>query len=102
MKKEFTFIDEMLEESLFPGGEIVKTGKEICDAFEGVIRAKATIIQDLGRIENAFQVMRKRHPEVLESFFREYIKLTRPEDYEKCVRSFGWKEVTINNNGSAS
>lgn len=90
----YTFIDEMLEALIFPGGEIIKTGKEIRKAFEAVIKEKAKIIQDLGRIENAWQLLRKRHPELSEDFFRRYIKLTRPEDYKKCVSSeLSWKEI---------
>ena len=52
---EHEFIDEMLERLL------VNERMPVYDAFEKVIKERAKIIQDLGRIENAYQLFRKRH-----------------------------------------
>lgn len=75
----------MLEQFLAHGN---KTFRE---AFETIIQEKATQIVDLGKIENAYQLFRKRFPSAPEGCFRQYIKATRPGDYEKCVRCFKWK-----------
>lgn len=84
---EHEFIDEMLERLL------VNERMPVYDAFEKVIKERAKIILDLGRIENAYQLFRKRHKDsnAQDNWFREYIHLSRPDDYVKCVRSFGWK-----------
>lgn len=82
---EYEFIDEMLERLL------VKEQKTFGKAFEQIIQERAKIIQDLGRIENAYQLFAKKHPGAKPEYFRQYIQGTRPDDYVKCVRSFGWK-----------
>lgn len=82
---EHEFIDEMLERLL------VNEEKTFGEAFEQVIQERAKIIQDLGRIENAYQLFAKKHPDAKPEYFRQYIQLTRPDDYNKCVRCFGWK-----------
>lgn len=82
---KYEFIDELFERLL------VKEQKAFGDAFEYVIRERAKIIQDLGRIENAYQLFAKKHPGAKPEYFRLYIKGTRPDDYNKCVSCFGWK-----------
>ena len=82
---EHEFIDEMLERLL------VNERKTFGKAFEQIIQERAKIIQDLGRIENAYQLFVKKHPDAKPEYFRQYIQGTRPEDYNKCVRCFGWK-----------
>lgn len=81
---EHEFIDDMLERLL--ARERYTFGK----AFEKIIQERATQIVDLGKIENAYQLFRKKFPQAPENKFREHIKLSRPEDYEKCVRCFKW------------
>jgi hypothetical protein len=81
---EHEFIDDMLERLLW------REKFSFFDSFEQIIKERATQIVDLGRIENAYQLFRKKFPQVPENKFREYIKLSRPEDYEKCVRCFKW------------
>lgn len=82
---EHEFIDEMFERLL------VNEKKTFGEAFEQVIRERAKIIKDLGRIENAYQLFAKKHQGAEPEYFRKYIKLSRPDDYYKCVRCFGWK-----------
>lgn len=82
---EHEFIDEMLERLL------VNEKQSFGKAFEQVIQERAKIIQDLGRIENAYQLFAKKHPGANPEYFRQYIKVSRPDDYNKCVRCFGWK-----------
>ena len=82
---EHEFIDEMLERLL------VVEKRTFGNAFEQIIRERAKIIQDLGRIENAYQLFRKKYPAANPSYFRKYIQDTRPDDFEKCVRCFKWK-----------
>lgn len=82
---EYEFIDEMLERLL------VNERKTFGKAFEQIIQERAKIIQDLGRIENAYQLFAKKHPGANQEYFRQYIKASRPDDYDKCVRCFGWK-----------
>lgn len=82
---EHEFIDEMFERLL------VNEQKAFGVAFEIVIRERAKIIQDLGRIENAYQLFVKKYPSAKPEYFRQYIQKTRPDDYNKCVRCFGWK-----------
>lgn len=81
---EHEFIDEMLERLL------AVERFSFFKAFEKVIQERATQIVDLGRIENAYQLFRKRYPQAPQNMFREHIRQTRPEDYEKCVRCFKW------------
>lgn len=85
MEKKHEFIDEMFERLL------VVENMTFGDAFEQVIQERAKIIQDLGRIENAYQLFVKKHPDASPEIFRRYIQLTRPDDYNKCVHCFGWK-----------
>ena len=82
---EYEFIDEMLERLL--ANEKKTFGK----AFEQVIQERAKTIRDLGRIENAYQLFAKKHPGAKPECFRQYIKGSRPDDYNQCVRCFGWK-----------
>ena len=82
---EHEFIDEMLERLL------VNERKTFGKAFEQIIQERAKIIQDLGRIENAYQLFVKKHPSAKPEYFRQYIQETRPDDYNKCVCCFGWK-----------
>ena len=82
---EYEFIDDMFERLL------VREKRTFWDAFEIVVQERATQIMDLGKIENAYQLFRKKHPSAKEHYFREYVKATRPGDYEKCVRCFKWK-----------
>ncbi len=82
---EHEFIDEMLERLLVH--ERMTFGK----AFEQVIQERAKVIHDLGRIENAYQLFAKKYPGARPEFFRQHIQATRPDDYNKCVRCFGWK-----------
>lgn len=79
------FIDEMFERLL------VNERKTFGKAFEQIIQERAKTIQDLGRIENAYQLFSKKYPGAKPEYFRQYIKGTRPGDYEKCVRCFNWK-----------
>lgn len=85
MEKKHEFIDEMFERLL------VVENMTFGDAFEQVIRERGIIIQDLGRIEHAYQLFAKKHPVARPEYFRQYIKGTRPDDYNKCVHCFGWK-----------
>lgn len=84
---EHEFIDEMLERLL------VNERMPVYDAFEKVIKERAKIIQDLGRIENAYQLFRKRHnnSNAQDNWFREYIRLSRPKDYEIAAKFWKWK-----------
>lgn len=82
---EHEFIDEMFERLL------VNERKTFGKAFEQIIQERAETIQDLGRIENAYQLFAKKYPDVKPEYFRQYIKGTRPDDYKKCVHCFGWK-----------
>lgn len=82
---EHEFIDDMLERLL--ARERYTFGK----AFEKIIQERAKTILDLGRIENAYQLFAKKHPGAKPEYFRQYIQGTRPDDYNKCVRCFGWK-----------
>ena len=81
------FIDEMFERLM------AQEYRSFGEACEEIIKAKATQIVDLGKIENGYQLFRKRHPisNMSEGLFREYIKIVRPEDYKKCVHSLNWK-----------
>ena len=81
---EHEFIDDMLERLL------VRERYSFEKAFEKIKQERATQIVDLVRIENAYQLFRKKFPQARENRFREYIKLSCPEDYEKCVRRFKW------------
>lgn len=82
---ECEFIDEMLERLL------VRERQTFGTAFEKIIQERATQIVDLGKIENAYQLFRKKYPQAPQDGFREYIKLSRPGDYVKCVRCLYWK-----------
>ena len=82
---EHEFIDDMLERLLAREHQTFGT------AFEKIIQEKATQIVDLGIIENAYQLFRKKYPQAPQNYFREYIKKSRPDDYVKCVRCFHWK-----------
>lgn len=82
---EYEFIDDMLERLL------ATEGKTFGKAFEQIIQERAKTIQDLGRIENAYQLFAKKHTQAKPEYFRQYIQGTRPNDYEKCVRCFNWK-----------
>ena len=82
---EHEFIDEMLERLL--ARERYSFGK----AFEKIIQERATQIVDLGKIENAYQLFRKKFPQAPQDGFRKYIQLSRPDDYVKGVRWFNWK-----------
>ncbi len=82
---EHEFIDEMFERLL------VNEKKTFGKAFEQVIQERAKIIQDLGRIEHAYQLFVKKYPGAKPEYFRQYLQGTRPDDYNKCVRCFGWK-----------
>ena len=79
------FIDEMLERLL------ARERYSFGEAFEKIIQERATQIVDLGRIESAYQLFRKKFPQAPQDSFRTYIQLSRPNDYVKCVRCFGWK-----------
>ena len=81
---EHEFIDDML------GRLLVNERKTFGKAFEQIIRERATQIVDLGRIENAYQLFRKKFPQAPENKFREYIKLSRQKKKKKCVRCFKW------------
>ena len=82
---EHEFIDDMLERLL------VVEQQTFRKAFEQIIQERATKIVDLGRIENAYQLFCKKHPAANPSYFRKYIQLSRPGDFEKCVRCFKWE-----------
>lgn len=82
---EYEFIDDMLERLL------AVEQRTFWDAFEQIIRERATQIVDLGRIENAYQLFCKKYPEANRSYFRKHIQETRPGDFEKCVLCFKWK-----------
>lgn len=83
----YEFIDEMLERLL------VNERMPVYDAFEKVIKERARIIQDLGRIENAYQLFRKRHNNfnAPDNLFREYVRLSRPKHYEFAAKFWRWK-----------
>ena len=87
MEKEHEFIDEMFERLL------VVANMTFGDAFETIIQERAIKIVDLGRIENAYQLFRKKYPDAPQDSFRNYIQLTRPNDFEKCVNCFNWKRL---------
>lgn len=80
------FIDEMYERLL------AVEGKTYGEAHLEVIKAKnPQKYVDLGRIENGYQLFRKRHPEAHEDSFRRFIKNHLPDDYERAQRLFKWK-----------
>ena len=85
MKHEF--IDEMFERLL------INERKTFGKTFEQIIQERAKIIQDLGRIENAYKLFCKKHPEAGKHYFRLWIRDTRRSDYEKCVNCFKWPEI---------
>lgn len=82
---EYEFIDDMLERLL------VRERQTFGKAFEEIIQKRATQIVDLGKIENAYQLFRKKYPQAPENGFREYIQLSRPDNYVICVRCYNWK-----------
>lgn len=82
---EHEFLDDMFERLL------VAEDFSFPEACEKVIQERAETIRDLGRIENAYRLFCKKHPAADPNYFRSYVRITRPNDYEKCVRCFGWK-----------
>ena len=82
---EHEFIDEMFERLL------AKEHKSYGYAFKTIVQERAERVVDVGRIENAYQLFRKKYPQAPENYFREYIKAQLPDDYEKCRRCFNWK-----------
>lgn len=79
------FIDDMYERLL------VSEKRTYKEAHIEVFNEKAKIIQDLQRIENGYQLFRKKHPEALENSFRYFLSIASPEDYAKAKRLFKWK-----------
>ena len=84
---EHEFIDEMFERLLD------RENKTYGIAFATIIEQRAKTIRDLGRIENAYQLFCKKHPEAGKHYFRMWIRDTRRSDYEKCVNCFKWPEI---------
>ena len=82
MKHEF--LDDMLERLL------VVENRTFGETFETIINERCKFINDLGRVEHAFALFCKMHPKVPKNYFRQYIKDTRPNDFEKCVNCFNW------------
>ena len=60
----YEFLDDMFERLL------VTEGKTFGEAFEAIINERVEIMRDLGRVENAYQLFRKRHPKLPDNFFR--------------------------------
>ena len=83
---EYEFIDDMLERLL------VIEHRTFGATFEIIIKERAKIIQDLGRIENAYKLFSKKYPQAKPEYFRKWIHDTRPEDFEKCVYFFKWEK----------
>ena len=90
---EYEFIDDMLYR-LF-----ITEHKTIGETFREVVEKRATQIVDLGKIENAFQLFRKKKHESPEWLFRKYVYFMMPDDWPKCVRCFGWKKNWPEDNG---
>lgn len=80
----YEFLDDMFERLL------VTEGKTFGEAFEAIINERVEIMRDLGRVENAYQLFRKRHPQLPDNYFRNHIQRTRPADYKLCVKLFHW------------
>lgn len=83
---EYEFLDDMLARLL------IDERKTYMEAFEAVIKDRAATIRDLGRVENAYQLFCKSHPEARKDQFRKHLWLLRYNDWEKCVRCFNWKD----------
>ena len=80
------FIDDMYERLL------VSEGKTYQEAHRDVFNAnRQKQYVDIKRIENGYQLFRKRHPEALDDSFRRFIKVYCPEDWERAQKIFGWK-----------
>ncbi len=80
------FIDEMYEQLL------IEEGKTYQEAHKEVFNSQhPQQYVDLKRIENGYQLFRKRHPDAYEDSFRRFIKTYCPEDYERAEEMFGWK-----------
>ena len=80
----YEFLDDMFERLL------VAERKSFGETFEAIIKERAETVRDLGRIENAYQLFRRKYPHAPENLFREHIWNTRPNDYDKCVNCFNW------------
>lgn len=80
----YEFLDDMFERLL------VTERKSFAETFEAIIKERVETIRDLGRVENAYQLFRKKHPNAPEKLFREYIWNKSPKDYDKCVYCFNW------------
>ena len=86
---EHEFIDDMFERLL------IKEKRTFGETFKIIIKERATHIVDLGRIENAYKLFCKKYKDALPYYFRLYVKDTRREDFNKCVRCFGWQDPII-------
>lgn len=85
---KYEFIDEMFERLL------INERKTFGKTFEQIIQERAKIIQDLGRIENAYKLFCKKHTDAQPHLFRLYVYDTRREDFEKCALCFKWEKPT--------
>ena len=86
---EHEFIDEMFERLL------ITEKRTFGESFEIIIKERGKIIQDLGRIENAYKLFCKKHTKAQPHYFRLYVYDTRREDFEKCARCFKWEKPTM-------
>lgn len=79
------FIDEMFEDYL------VNKGKNLAETIADICADKLANKEDwnfttIRRIENGYQLFRKRHPEYPEQSFRTYTKIASP----KLAEAIGW------------
>ena len=65
--------------------------KSFAEAHLTVLKEKAFTIRDLNRVENGYQLFRKKYPQAAENSFREFIREVTPGDYEKAKKIFKWK-----------
>ena len=88
------FVDEIYEEVLLnQSGKITNAHIRVC---KEKLDPNASILQDIQRIENGYQLFRRRHPEFAEDSFRRFCYVRWPEggQYHLYARhkfiSLGW------------
>jgi len=78
------FIDEILEDS------IIKNGEYCADAFRKVCEQKLDStdcnFDSVRRIENGYQLFRRKHPQYREDLFRTYVRLCS----QKLADALNW------------
>lgn len=85
LKEVIMFIDEMYEQLLVDERSTYGMAHK-----EVYLAQKPQTYADLKRIENGYQLFRKRHPEADEDSFRRFVKSVSLEDYERMQKLYGW------------